>query len=534
VRLKSCALHRPGNSQPRKVARTALQRANERAPGHHSTHPGDLEAFTSFGERAFDERGGLWTLNGEDRQGLRRKSRCRERSNARTRPGHILEYPDGEAATFDVSHGATKHWRWRNRDAIFNQFNRNRLNDSHCKPMIADVAIVGGGPAGSWMAYRLASHGARVVLFDASHPREKPCGGGVTGRALALVAEVLRPDGLPSVVVRGARFGGPGRTGTARVPLDANGVSPASALVVASRRDFDRMLFDAARSAGAEIVQSRVVAIEARTGEFTAITRQGTHRARALAGGDGATSLVRRRMYRPFRRDQLSMATGFFAHGVTDEDVVLEMVSDPPGYIWSFPRPTHLAIGICAQASERVSAAALRAAVSGWIARSKICAGARLEPYSWPIPSLNTDDFENLHVAGPAWCLVGDAAGLVDPITREGIFFAIESAEWAAQSMLSAGPDPWRQYRERVRDEITPELREAASLKRGLFDPRFTALLVLALERSDRVRRVMADLVAGRQPYRTLKWRLIQTLECGLAWKLLRTKLGDRRRVSPR
>lgn len=397
--------------------------------------------------------------------------------------------------------------------------------------MIADVAIVGGGPAGSWMAYRLASRGARVVLFDASHPREKPCGGGLTGRALELAAEVLSPGGLPFVVVHGARFRGPGQTETARVPLDAHGMSSASALIVASRRDVDRMLFDAARSAGAEIVESRVVTIEARTGEFTLTTRQGTRRARALAGSDGATSLVRRRMYRPFRRDQLSLATGFFAHGVTDQDVVLEMVSDPPGYIWSFPRPTHLAIGICAQASERVTAAALRAVVSGWIARSTICAGARLEPYSWPIPSLGTDDFESLQVAGPAWCLVGDAAGLVDPITREGIFFALESAEWAAQSMLSAGSDPWRQYTERVRDEIAPELREAASLKRGLFDPRFTGLLVQALGRSDRVRRVMADLVAGRQPYRTLKWRLVKTLECGLAWDLLRLKLGDRVRV---
>ena len=69
-----------------------------------------------------------------------------------------------------------------------------------------DVAVVGAGPAGAWTAHLLASRGARVVLADPSHPREKPCGGGVTGRALALVAPALAVDRLPAVSIRTARF----------------------------------------------------------------------------------------------------------------------------------------------------------------------------------------------------------------------------------------------------------------------------------------------------------------------------------------
>ena len=65
-----------------------------------------------------------------------------------------------------------------------------------------DVVIVGAGPAGAWTACRLAQGGARVALLDPSHPREKPCGGGVTGRALALVADALRDHALPAVRVR--------------------------------------------------------------------------------------------------------------------------------------------------------------------------------------------------------------------------------------------------------------------------------------------------------------------------------------------
>src|SRR6185295_5113512 len=69
----------------------------------------------------------------------------------------------------------------------------------------SDVAVVGAGPAGAWAAYTLARLGARVTLFDPSHPREKPCGGGVTGRALALVADALNGD-VPQTVIRRARF----------------------------------------------------------------------------------------------------------------------------------------------------------------------------------------------------------------------------------------------------------------------------------------------------------------------------------------
>src|SRR4030095_6916791 len=109
----------------------------------------------------------------------------------------------------------------------------------------------------------------------------------------------------------------------------------------------------------------------------------------------------------PFRRDQLSIATGFFAHGVTSDQVAIEFTSDPAGYIWSFPRPTHLAIGIGAQADAGVTAATLRAHAARWIAATGIADGARLEPYSWPIPSLGAVDLRSVALSGERWALVG-------------------------------------------------------------------------------------------------------------------------------
>ena len=382
-----------------------------------------------------------------------------------------------------------------------------------------DAAVVGAGPAGAWAAYTLARRGARVTIFDPSHPREKPCGGGVTGRALAVVADAIDGARFPQRVIRSARFLDSRSGGTAVVPL-ATGSAGSDSLIVASRALFDAVLLDAARRAGARVERSRVTNVTVDADGVRIDTAGGTHRAGVVIGADGANSLVRRRVVQPFPRRQLSIATGFFAHGATSDEVVIELAADPAGYLWSFPRPDHLAIGICAQADAGISPAALRDQTRHWTGRLHLAENARLEPYAWPIPSLDAKAFGALDLASERWALVGDAAGLVDPITREGIYFALLSGQWAAEAVAD-GRFP-RDYAARIRDEIAPDLACAARFKAGFFRPAFMKLLVHALQRSASVREILVDLVAGRQSYLSLKWRLLQTLEVGLAWKMVR------------
>jgi geranylgeranyl reductase family protein len=400
---------------------------------------------------------------------------------------------------------AHRHERW-------NALKEGTLQES-VRPKF-EIAIVGAGPAGAWAAYSLSRRGASVLLIDPSHPREKPCGGGVTGRALEFVASAIDIDRLPAVVVRRARFSTSSSTREATVPLDAN------ALVVASRREFDELLVGAARRAGAHVLDARVGDVEFDGRLWNIETTAGPHRTRLLIGADGANSLIRRRLVGQFRRDQLSIATGFLAHGVSSQEILVELIAEPPGYIWSFPRPTHLAIGVCAQA-DTANVSKLRQGVAEWISRRRLAEGARLEPYSWPIPSLSARDFEAAKPAGNGWCLVGDAAGLVDPLTREGIYFALQSAEFAADAIAEDCPDGPRRYIDRVGDEIAVELAQAARLKATFFRPQFTSLLIEALRHSEAIRATMHDLVAGRQEYVSLKWRLLKTFEFRLAAKLL-------------
>jgi geranylgeranyl reductase family protein len=384
-----------------------------------------------------------------------------------------------------------------------------------------DIAVVGAGPAGAWTAWCLAQRGARVLLIDGSHPREKPCGGGVTARALDLVSPALSLGDLPRVAIRSARFSAASSTHGVGVPL-ATG-----ALIVASRRDFDGLIFAAARRAKIEVLEARATDVREVGGGFEIETTAGPRRVPLLVGADGASSVVRRRLASPFQRAQLSIATGFFAHGVTSQEIVVEWIADPPGYIWSFPRPAHLAIGICAQADCGVSSTALRRLALSWIERTGIAAGARLEPYAWPIPSLSAGDLDKAAVSGSRWYLVGDAAGLVDPITREGIYFALQSGQWAADAVAD-GHGPLR-YRSRIRDQIGVELVRAAQMKDAFFQARFTRVLIDALRQSESICGVMADFIAGRQSYAGLTWRLAATLELGIAARLLLNRPRSRR-----
>jgi geranylgeranyl reductase family protein len=388
-----------------------------------------------------------------------------------------------------------------------------------------DVAVVGAGPAGSLVAAMLARRGVRVALIDPSHPREKPCGGGITGRALDLVAAHAGAEPPGAVRIRTARFVDAATGASASVGFTANGRPP---LIVASRTGFDERLYRQAARAGAALLQTRALDVRRERGGFTIATADGQSIVAGwLIGADGANSLVRRRLARPFSRAELSIATGFFAHGVTSEEVVIEIVEDPPGYIWSFPRPDHLAIGICSQADRPETAASLRRRVGSWIQRTAIARGATLEPYSWPIPSLGTSSLERLSVAGDRWLTLGDAAGLVDPLTREGIYFALQSAVFAAAAIGGAA-DAAREYERRVRGAIVAELLRAARFKAGFFQPRFTRLLIDALQHSAAIRAVMADLVAGEQSYADLKWRLLKTLELKVAWRVF-TATNSRR-----
>ena len=199
-------------------------------------------------------------------------------------------------------------------------------------------------------AVRLARAGASVTLFDPSHPREKPCGGGLTGRALALVADVIDIHALPAVVVNAATVEGPNRS--ARVALTDRGATPDSSLIVVSRALFDRALTDAAVAARARASSrnERLTSRRAARAWWFAPIALSTKPSTFSAPTEPTASCARSSRARSAARE-LSVAAGFFVHGATASTIAIKTMHEPPGYLWSFPRRDHLAIGVCAAAA---------------------------------------------------------------------------------------------------------------------------------------------------------------------------------------
>jgi flavin-dependent dehydrogenase len=352
------------------------------------------------------------------------------------------------------------------------------------------VGIVGAGPAGSYFALRVAQDGGTATLFDASHPREKPCGGGLTGKALRLLP-LPAHDPLPARMVESCRL----EAGDAQVD-----VRLARPVAVAARRDFDLWLLRQALAAGARHVAERVVRVE-RGGRLT--TSRGRDESFDLVvGADGAQSLVRRSFLGPTPAHRLAMATGWFARG--EAPMTVRFASDLSGYWWLFPRPDHVGVGICGPL-RRVPTRALVARLESEVRRDfpRLGEGTR---YAHTIPSPSTERASLLEIVGDGWALLGDAAALADPITGEGIYYALRSATLLASTLAADGSA--ERYPRRLLDDFGHELLKAAALRERFYAPGFARRMVLFGARSATLRGVLADLVLGEQGYLGLKRRL--------------------------
>jgi len=355
---------------------------------------------------------------------------------------------------------------------------------------------VGAGPAGCLAAYHLARQGARVTLFDPTHPREKPCGGGLTGKALQLLPPAPERDPLPARQVWSCRF----------ETADGRGADTALArpVAVASRRELDSWLLRRAVEAGARHVAER--AADVGEGARLRLRSGEERRFDVVVGADGASSGVRRARLGPLPRERLMMAAGWYAPGTAP--MLVRFTPELEGYLWLFPRPDHVAVGVCAPLGRRPTRELLLRLETEVRRSFPALLDPEAERYAHLIPSPGAGEGSILEAGGEGWALVGDAAALADPITGEGIYYALRSAELLAD-VLSRDGSP-RRYPERLLEELGGELLAAARIRPRFHAPGFTARLVRYAERSPAIRDVLSELVLGDQGYRGLKTRLLR------------------------
>jgi geranylgeranyl reductase family protein len=367
------------------------------------------------------------------------------------------------------------------------------------------VAILGGGPAGAFAAEQLASAGLRVRLFDEKLAWEKPCGGGLTYKAYSQYPFLL-DNPTPKRFVTETMLAAP-RAGEVRLKLD-------EPLLIYSRFDLNRMLLERAERAGAQIEKTRVTGLERRGAGWQLRTPSGVSAdADFCIVATGARNPLRD-VGTQLRPEDAMSALGYYVPA-QQERIDIQFLPHLEGYIWVFPRCGHLSVGICGKGEP---AAVLRKRLEQYMTeRGLSWKGAPF--YSHLLPSLETKSWKSNRVAGDGWMAVGDAAGLVDPITGEGLYYAIRSADLAARAVLSEAPP--EQYRRLLRRDFGADLEFGSRLAKRIFHGNFLfgtvpTRMVQFTRRSPRFSAIMQDLFAGKQPYLGLKRRLLENLNPSL------------------
>lgn len=359
----------------------------------------------------------------------------------------------------------------------------------------ATIAVVGGGPAGATCAARLAAVGGRVTLFEAHPDHEKPCGGGIPGTALAEFPELADPA-LPRRVVTRVVIESPsGRS----VPVDVP-----EGMHMFRRQQLDAFLRDRAVAAGATLRRARIRRVRRLDrGDWELASDEGIEgRFDFLVGADGVQGVVRRQVAGPVPEHELTLALYAYIPVSDRSDVVLKFHGEFDGYLWVFPRQDHLSIGICAS-SGTVAPQQLEERLRDFAERhypeSRAVMTGGMHGFFIPAAALPPAAGDGRHPPGP-WALIGDAGGFADPMTREGIAHAMRSGARLAEDFA---------FRRQMGTPRLPgQLLWAHRHRAGFFRREFLDRMAWMTERSTAIRRIMGDLLSGRQRYRTLKARL--------------------------
>ncbi|MFN8585354.1 MAG: geranylgeranyl reductase family protein [Dehalococcoidia bacterium] len=361
--------------------------------------------------------------------------------------------------------------------------------------MQREVIVVGAGPAGSTAAREIARRGHEVLLVDrAKFPRDKPCGGGVTVRCAGLLPFDIEP--VVEHVVTGAILQGP--NGKTKVRE-----SGAPLTFMTQRRRLDAFLAERAQEAGAEFRDGLAVRELTGTAEdFEVRLADGSEvRARVVIGADGANGVVGTHLGFDHPLESAVALEGNLPCPDGPPPwlagkVALSLGWLPGGYGWLFPKGDHVNVGV----------GGWKAVVGGQL-RDSLEAYAR--SFGWEASMLTNLRGHHLpmqrpgtDVAGLAAAVIGDAAGLVDPLSGEGIYAAIASGVAvapAAVDYLEGRASSLSGYQLAVERELLPDLVASRALME-IFHAAPGPFSWLA-RHSDRVWRAMGGLVRGEKTY---------------------------------
>ena len=223
-------------------------------------------------------------------------------------------------------------------------------------------------------------------------------------------------------------------------------------------------------------------------------------------------------------------ALGYYVPSSQDH-IDIQFLPRLEGYIWVFPRCGHLSVGICGKGEP---AQKLRLRLERYMEQKGI-ASKDATFYSHVLPSLDRSGWRNNRVGGDGWLAAGDAGGLVDPITGEGLDYAMRSGDLASQMVLNENHAPAEKaqaYWSALRRDFAADLEFGAGLAKRLFLGRLLfntvpSRMIQLIRRSPRFCDLMQDLFAGTQPYLGLKTRFLKNMNCSIPEVVMNFFLAD-------
>jgi geranylgeranyl reductase family protein len=396
---------------------------------------------------------------------------------------------------------------------------------------VFETIIIGAGPAGSFAAERLARGGCRVALFDGRpEDEQKACGGGVTSKALKAWPELQGAVGR--TIERIEMYSPAGK----RLALKL-----ADPFAIYSRSVFDSFLRDRAASAGSRVFNQKLSfnSVRKENGSWVAQLNDGSViEARVLVAADGANSRFAKEFAGPLPNAEMEVAFGYRAPIPENGrcETVVAFMPGWAGYAWAFPRIDHISFGI-ATSQDTFDHKALDRLLWDFMlffyapdggSKGSVWAKAKRggrnldvvtefleknsERYAARIPGLAAGTWDQRRTVGDGWALLGDAAGFADPVTGEGIYYALRSGELFAQSYLSGDMD---MYEKLWREDFGRELKRASEMRTRFYGSfwgaPFTERMIEFARGHRGIRKVLGELVAGDQGYTDLKSRLAKS-----------------------
>lgn len=380
------------------------------------------------------------------------------------------------------------------------------------------VGIIGAGIGGSYLSYCLSKEGVDTIVFDFRAPHEKLCGGAVSYKTIKRFP-IISELPIPRKEIWKSTLISP-KDRMVKVELE-------KPITMFNRRDLDNSLFTMAQELGTHFTKEKVQSFAREGNSWRIFTKKGDYKAEILVGADGALSRTRRKLNAVSRKEDAFFALECFLT-VKKDVVIFKFFPDIQGYLWAFPRINNLTVGIVSNRCGKTNIKDIEKRLLHFIERHYPEQTPTISMQGAYIPLFCADDIKNISICNNNWALIGDAATFVDPVSGEGIYYAIYSAEILSQCILE---NELALYQPLCMKYFGDNLVKASQVFKYFYQAEFIEVMIQMAKESLSIRRIISDMMSGSLDYLSWKGALRKGLHTIMSDFIFKADLASKHEV---